>query len=393
MKRVILFTKVRALMIVSSLLLILAGGVGLYLKGGFNLGIDFTAGLSQQIQIKPQAAAARIEDVRSSLSGIGKLDIQTVGRPENQEFIIKVIAPADTKYFQERMENRILELLSESFGEGNVVIKQSDFVGPRYSQELVGQTISIILVALVLILLYTAFRFHFIYATAAVICLIHDVLIMFGVLAVFQFEVTTTTIAAILTIIGYSLNDTIVIFDRIRENRSLMRDADLEIIINTSITQSLGRTVLTSLTTLLAVAAIYVFGTGTIRAFALNLIIGVVVGTYSTVFIASPIVLGWQRLIEKRRKKRDVQKFGRMPSVPSKERLKEALPAESAPGITAPEPAKAHEPTKAPEPASQAREERAGVRDEEARKPGAKVSVTRVQPSRKKPGKKKKKKK
>ena len=371
MKRVIRFTSLRFLMISLSVLLILAGAAGLYLRGGLNLGIDFTAGLTEQIQIKPEAVTVAIDEVRGVLSGIGRFDLQVVDRPEKQEFIVKVIAPGDEKDFQEKMEKKIFDQLAVAYGPENIVILQSDFVGPRYSRGLVGQTISITMVALVLILLYTGFRFHFIYAIAAVLCLVHDVLFMFGVIAVFQFELTTTTIAAILTIIGYSLNDTIVIFDRVRENRGLMRDADFETIINTSITQSLSRTLLTSLTTLLAVATIYIFGTAAIKDFALNLIIGVVVGTYSTIFIASPIVLGWQRFIEKRRKKRDLKLYGRPQATAlapeARERLEEKKIEEK----------KGEEKEAAPEPV-------------EAH---TRVTVTRVQPTRVQPGRKKKKKK
>jgi len=325
-------------MISLSLIFIIAGGVGFYLQGGFNLGIDFTAGLSQQIRINPIGAAAPIEKVRQAMSGFEGLNLQVIGNPDNQEFIVKVQAPQEDRDFQEKMEMRIFDSLAEEFGQANIEIRSTDFVGPRYSEDLLGQTVSITIVALVLILLYTAFRFHFIFAAAAVICLLHDVAIMLGVLVVFQMEVTTTTAAAILTIIGYSLNDTIVIFDRIRENRSLLRDTDLATLINTSITQSLGRTILTSLTTLMAVVSIYIFGTGEIRNFALNMIIGVVVGTYSTIFIASSIVLGWQRAIERRRRAIELKKFGRLPAGPSAPKVEEAkVPAIEAPAAEKPD--------------------------------------------------------
>ncbi|MBA7660910.1 Protein-export membrane protein SecF [subsurface metagenome] len=393
MKRVIHFTDARFLMLSLSLLLILAGAAGLYLRGGFNLGIDFTAGLTERILINPQAADASIDRVRQALADIGRLDLQIVGSPKNQEFIVKVIAPADDRSFQRRMEAQILNLLSESFGQENIEFKQSDFVGPRYSRDLVGQTISITMVALVLILIYTAFRFHFIYAAAAVICLIHDVLIMFGVLVVFQFELTTTTSAAVLTIIGYSLNDTIVIFDRIRENRALMRDADFVTIINTSITQSLSRTLLTSLTTLFAVAAIYVFGSTTIKLFALSLIIGVVVGTYSTIFIASPIVLGWQLAIERRRKKRDLQKYGRKAAAPTAAVISAGARAQEGRVPVSPSggAAAASAPPPAPSSPAEGREEPGEKAPSD--KPEGKLTVTRTQPTRTKPRKKKKKKK
>ena len=153
----------------------------------------------------------------------------------------------------------------------------------------------LVVVALLLIMVYVGFRFRPEYSVAALVAVAHDVLVMIGVLGTFQLEVSTATIAALLTIVGYSLNDTIVIFDRVRENVSLMRDAGLRRVIDTSITQSLSRTLITSLTTLLAVVAIYVFATGPIQTFALAVIIGVIVGTYSSMYIASPIVLLLQR--------------------------------------------------------------------------------------------------
>jgi len=365
MKRPINFLKLRFLMITISLLLIAAGIAGYFIRGGLNFGIDFTAGLVQQIRVDPAAVRVDIADVRDALSEIDGVNLQVVGPPAAQQFTVKVIAPGEEPGFQNRMENRLSQLLGDAFGAENIEIQSSDFVGPRYSRELAGQTVSIVLVAMLLILIYTTFRFKIRYATAAVLCLIHDTLIMMGVIAVFQLEVTTITVAAIMTIIGYSLNDTIVIFDRVRENQELMRDSDLAVILNTSITQSMSRTLLTSLTTLLAVATIFIFGTGDIKNFALSLMVGVVVGTYSTVFIASPVVLGWSRLSDKRRKRRDIQMYGRQAAVPAAQARREEAASEAG-GTEAKEIAK---------------KEPAG--------PKAPVKVTRVQPTRKKKKKKK----
>jgi preprotein translocase subunit SecF len=365
MRKPINFLGLRFLMITISLLLIAAGVAGYFIRGGLNLGIDFTAGLVQQIRINPAAVSVDIAEVRDALSEIDGVKLQVVGPPAEQQFTVKVIAPGEDPSFQNRMEDRISNLLGEAFGSENIEVQSSDFVGPRYSRELAGQTISIVLVAMLLILIYTAFRFKIRYAVAAVICLIHDTLVMLGVIAVFQLEVTTITIAAIMTIIGYSLNDTIVIFDRVRENQELMRDADLQVILNTSITQSMSRTLLTSLTTLLAVATIFVFGTGDIRNFALNLMVGVVVGTYSTIFIASPIVLGWTRLSDRRRKRRDMQLYGRQAAVPAAQARGEEAGSEKAPA-----------------------EERE-LAGKEPPGPKVPVKVTRVQPTRKKKKKKK----
>lgn len=365
MRKPINFLGLRFLMIAVSLLLIAAGVAGYFIRGGLNFGIDFTAGLVQQIRINPAAATADIAEVRDALSEIEGMNLQVIGPPALQQFSVKVIAPGEDRSFQNRMEDRIFELLGEAFGSENMEIQSSDFVGPRYSRELAGQTVSIVLVAMLLILIYTTFRFKIRFATAAVVCLIHDTLIMLGVIAVFQLEVTTITIAAIMTIIGYSLNDTIVIFDRVRENQELMRDSDLAVILNTSITQSMSRTLLTSLTTLLAVATIFIFGTGEIKNFALSLMVGVVVGTYSTVFIASPIVLGWSRLSNRRRKRRDIQLYGRQAAVPAAQARREEAASETAPA-----------------------EERETA-GKEAAGPKSPVRVTRVQPTRKKKKKKK----
>ncbi|RKX86317.1 MAG: protein translocase subunit SecF, partial [Spirochaetes bacterium] len=170
-----------------------------------------------------------------------------------------------------------------------------------FSSSLASQSITLTIVALALILLYIWFRFKLGFAVSAITALAHDVLIMLGFIGTFGLEVSTTTIAAVLTIIGYSLNDTIVVFDRIRENKVLLKGDRFDNIVNISITQSLSRTIITSLTTLLAVVALYVFGTGSIEDFALNLIVGIVVGTYSSIFIASPVLLGWTNVTQKRK--------------------------------------------------------------------------------------------
>lgn len=394
MKRVIRFTKLRYIMFAVSVLLIVAGLAVTSVKDGFNLGIDFQAGLNQRVQIAPVGfqisyqgeadAVLNVENqtmvlelrseegvetyefpfaehqtlrnltgalnaiegvetqlemdttteservvtglkypqelsdapvrvnvrndqsdeyiginrVRDALSSLGSPRVQVVGSELHQEFLVRVEDPAGDR--KNELETEIRSLLEASFGEGSVIIKSSEYVGPRFSRSLAQQSVSLTLLALVLILLYIWFRFKFGYAVSAIVALTHDVLFMLGFIGTAQIEVSTTTIAAVLTIIGYSLNDTIVIFDRIRENEGLLQGRDIEDIINTSITQSLSRTLITSLTTLLAVLSLYVFGTGAIQDFALNLIVGILVGTYSSVFIASPILLGWRRSQEKR---------------------------------------------------------------------------------------------
>jgi len=242
----------------------------------------------------------QIQQIRDALNELDNPQVQVVGTAFHQEYLVRVEDPTGDK--KDQLETDIRRLLEESFGNGSVVIKSSEYVGPRFSQTLAQQSFSLTLLALVLILIYIWFRFQFGYAISAIVALTHDVLVMLGFIGATQLEVSTTTIAAVLTIIGYSLNDTIVIFDRIRENEGLLQGRDIEDIINTSITQSLSRTLITSLTTLLAVTALYTFGTGAIKDFALNLIVGIIVGTYSSVFVASPMLLGWRRSREKRQR-------------------------------------------------------------------------------------------
>ncbi len=261
---------------------------------GLNYATDLTTdGIVLNCANTNQDKYIDIADIRNTLSELGSPKIQTVGKGASQEFIIGMQNNGDDKDFNVKASSEITRVLGQKYGAANVVVKQTDYVGPQFSQSLGGQAVKLTCLALVLILVYIWFRFKLAYAVAAVTALVHDVLVMVGVIGAFQFEVNTATIAAVLTIVGYSLNDTIVIFDRIRENQILLRDKDFVKVVNISITQSLSRTLITSLTTLLAVVAIYIFGSGMIKMFALNLIIGIVVGTYSSIFIASPVLIWW----------------------------------------------------------------------------------------------------
>ncbi len=236
-----------------------------------------------------------IDAVRAALEPLDKVSIRTIGARADQQFVIRVEVASDDDTEMRTAQQQVRALLADRFGDDSLIVRSTDFVGRRFSQILSQQAVWLIVVALLLIMVYVGFRFRPEYSVAALVAVAHDVLVLIGVLGTFRIEVSTATIAALLTIVGYSLNDTIVIFDRVRENVSLMRDSDLRRVIDASITQSLSRTIITSLTTLLAVVAIYVFAAGPIRTFALAVIIGVIVGTYSSMYIASPIVLLLQR--------------------------------------------------------------------------------------------------
>jgi preprotein translocase subunit SecF len=253
-----------------------------------------------------------IGDMRTALTGMGEFSLQAAGAPVNQEFIARIPVPAGASEstFQQDTERTLLQTLESRFGQGQVIMKSTNFVGARMAQSLASQTIWLVLIAVVLILLYMTFRFHpWIYAVAAVLGILHDAIVMLSFDAVFRVEIDAGTIAAILTILGYSINDTIVNFDRARENTTLMRGESFRNILDTSVTQTLSRTFITSGATLLTVVALFILTSGSIRNFALNMIVGIIEGTYST-FISAFFVIEWTKWREGKRKTGELKKYG-----------------------------------------------------------------------------------
>jgi preprotein translocase subunit SecF len=399
MKRIIPFSKFFLPAAIVSVLLIIAGIVSLYV-GGFNFGVDFQAGLMQEIQFAPAAfrlgyegrGAASfsmsrssltivisgagidesqydfpfseyptvndlarglgavsgivvhsdfspsvrsswlvqsaqstprlgteplvihylspgeqpipIEDVRSSLQGLGTVSVQSLGDSAERRFMIRM---EDSEIEGEGVPaEKIISTLEAAFGQDGVAVTRSDYVGSRASRQLADQAAVIMALTILLILGYSAIRFKPQYAFGAVLAIIHDGLIMVAFVVWTRMEFNTTTIAAFLTILGYSINDTIVIFDRVREVRRLYPDDDLLTIINRSLTETLSRTIITTVTTLLAVLALFIFTTGSMRDFASALIVGMISGIYSTIFIACGFVNFWEKQKQKRGKKKSV---------------------------------------------------------------------------------------
>ncbi len=301
MEKVINFTKSRFVFLGVSIVLIVAFWAGTFAQGGFNFGIDFRAGLNQRISID---GAADIAEVKEALEGIDALQVQTVGSGDEMDYMVRVGENTEMDNFQAETEKMIISKLESAFGAGSAEVMSTEFVGARFASNLSSQTVLLTIVAMALILIYIWFRFKLNYAVSAIAAVAHDVLFLMGFIGVMQLEFSTATIAAVLTIIGYSLNDTIVIFDRVRENTRLVKDKSFMDVINISITQSLSRTLITSVTTLIAVLFIFFVGTGTIKTFALSLIVGIIVGTYSSIYIASTILLGWHDAAVKRTKAR-----------------------------------------------------------------------------------------
>lgn len=281
--------------------MILVGLISLVLQGGPKLSIDFKGGTLVAVKF---TRAMDVNAVRQALSAVNLDGIpydfsQAEIKHFGQDSDLSLRLPS-LEQEPENFPQRIANHLYQSFP-GQVPEVESDFiltfekVGPKIGAELSGRAVMAIVSALILILLYISIRFEFKFALGAIAALTHDVLVTLGVFSILGFEISLSIIAAFLTIVGYSLNDTIVIFDRIRENVKTLRRDPYETIVNSSINESLSRTIITSLTTFVVVFILWLYGGEVIHNFAFAMIIGVIVGTYSSIYIASPIVVRLHR--------------------------------------------------------------------------------------------------
>jgi preprotein translocase subunit SecF len=398
MKRVIRFSTLFLPAAILSVVLIAAGIAGYFVKGGFNLGVDFQAGLIQEVQFAPSAFSVTwsgrgnasvsfdrgnmylvisgagiegvthtfsyaqyptigsltgalalmegiavttvapadaqsawliqstqgnpllgrdpyvvhylpagspeipIEDVRTSLEALGTVSVQVLGERAERRFMIRM---EDKEIEGEGIPaERIISTLERTFGADGVAVTRSDYVGSRFSKQLTDQVGVLLALTLFLILIYASIRFRPQFAIGAVLAIAHDALIMVAFITWTRMEFNTTTIAAILTILGYSINDTIVIFDRIRETSRIYPDDLFVDILDRALTETLSRTIITTVTTMLAVMSLFIFTTGSMKDFALCLIVGMISGVYSTVFIASGLVYLWDKTAKKRAAKK-----------------------------------------------------------------------------------------
>ena len=268
---------------VSGLLILIS--LGAFAVRGLNFGIDFTGGTLLEVGYDKPADLGKIRKTLSSNGFTGAI-VQNFGTAKD---VLIRIAPRDGED-QQKLSNQVLMALQQS-GNDKVELRRVEFIGPQVGGELAEQGGIAMLAALFGILVYVYFRFEYRFAIGAIIATIHDVIITVGLFSLFQLEFNLTVLAAVLAVIGYSLNDTIVVYDRIRENfRKVRKGAPMEVI-NLSVNQTLSRTIMTSLTTLLVCIALYVFGGEIIHNFSLALIVGIVVGTYSSIYIASSLAL------------------------------------------------------------------------------------------------------
>ena len=276
-----------------SLIVTLVGALDAARKGGLKYGIDFSEGTIVYVKFEnsPEVDVIRAE-LRSA--GIEGSVIQRYGAEELNTVMIRAGRLSEDGELDEAA-NTILATL-KNIPNNKLADASTEIVGPVVGEELRKKARNATLFALVAMLLYIAFRFEFVYGVGATVAVIHDVVLTLALVSLFNLEITLYVIAAFLTLVGYSVNDTIVIFDRVRENRKLVRRSSLEEIINLSINQTLRRTVLTSGLTLFVVIALYVMGGAVLRPFSFVLVTGVIIGTYSSIAIASPIVLWWRTL-------------------------------------------------------------------------------------------------
>lgn len=268
---------------VLSIVLILISLVSLATQG-LNLGIDFTGGVLMEVGY---TEPADLGNIRQRLSGGGFDDALVQNFGTATDVMIRVLPEEGVNSGQ--VGEKILALLTAD-GQ-SVDLRRVEFVGPQVGEELTERGGLAMLFAIIMILIYIMFRFQWKFAVGSVVALIHDVLIAIGIFSVFQIPFDLSVLAAVLAVIGYSLNDTIVVFDRIRENFRLVRREGAEAIMNLSVNQMLGRTVITSLTTLLVLLALLLMGGEAVRGFAIALIIGIVVGTYSSIYTACAVAL------------------------------------------------------------------------------------------------------
>ena len=314
------FVEIRKITYAISIIFVLAGLIGLFTRG-LNWSIDFTSGVAAKVNLTAldsSVSPVRIDELRSVLmnNGFPEAEIQHVGAVEDGTFMIKLKSKDADDAVSSDTKTRVIEIIKENFPEhvqgrdiNSEVIQELYEVGPKVGGELRTQSLLAVFIAMILMIIYIWFRFELTFGLMAIVALAHDVIIIVGIFALTGKEISVQIIAALLTIVGYSINDTIVIFDRIREDLKANRKEPMGKVINHSINQTLSRTTVTSITTFFTAFSLYLFGGAVLHDFAFAICLGVIFGTYSSIFIASNLVLDFNKLTHK--EKQSVQKLSR----------------------------------------------------------------------------------
>ena len=276
------FMKIKRLTLLVSSFLFLLSLISIFTKG-LNLGIDFTGGSLIEVRFEEKISLNNLRSEMNNLD-LGEIQLQTIG--EENDVVIRV----QDKNNDAITQTKTIEVIKNSLKDKSVDYRRTEFVGPKVGGELVNAGIIAVIFSLIGILFYIWLRFQWNFAIGAIIALIHDVILTLGFFSVLQLEFNLATVAAVLTIAGYSINDTVVIYDRIRETMRKYKQITFDEIINLALNGTLSRTLMTSLTTLLALTALFIFGGVVISSFIIALIWGVIIGTYSSLYVASPIL-------------------------------------------------------------------------------------------------------
>lgn len=283
------FTKHAFKAILLSIILIVIGMAHVIYKGGFRYGVDFSGGIVIQVRVFNPVSFGELRKKVEEVSRTS-VNVQNFEAPSS-EFLIRILKTEENPSL---LSDRIIKKLKEEYGE-KIEVRRVETVGATVGKDLFQRGVLSVIFSLLGMLVYIAFRFDFVSGIGAIIALIHDVLVTLGFISLGGKEIDLLIIAALLTIVGYSINDTIVIYDRIRENVRKMKKVSFEEIVNRSINETLSRTIITSGTTIFAVLSLFLLGGGIIHDFAYVLLVGMISGTYSTIFIASPFVIFWRR--------------------------------------------------------------------------------------------------
>lgn len=289
------FVGKRKTAIIFSLVVVLIGLVSLLMKGGPLYGIDFSGGTLVQIKFSEPTSAAELRSGLEELK-LGGATIQQMG-DSGTEFLIRAQESSEN---MESLAGRVQATLERKYGASKLEIRRTEMVGPQVGKDLRNKGAQAVLFAIAGMLVYISFRFEFRFGVGAIVATAHDVLITLGLMSLFNLEIDLTVIAGFLALVGYSVNDTVIVCDRIRENMGKLHNRPLAEIVNRSINETLSRTIMTSGLTLLSVIALYTVGGSVIHNFAFVLMAGIIVGTYSSIFVASPILIFWEEWRNKR---------------------------------------------------------------------------------------------
>ncbi|HUP20164.1 MAG TPA: protein translocase subunit SecF [Gemmatimonadota bacterium] len=282
-----------------SLLLTVIPIASIVLHGGLRYSIDFTGGTLVQLEFDQPVETEVLRAVLRDTPGLESFEVQRFGEP--RDVVVRAHVPeGEEELFGQRIEEQLLGAPELEGHEFSVV--RTEAVGPKIGEELKQQALMAVLYALILILIYVAIRFDLKFGVAAIVATLHDIVVSVGVFSLLDKEISLAVVAAFLTIVGYSLNDTIVVFDRIREDLRSMRKESYEEVVNRALNQTLSRTIITGGTTLIVLTFLFFMGGEVIHDFAFALIVGILIGTYSSIFIASPVVVEWKHRIEDKKK-------------------------------------------------------------------------------------------